>query len=171
MKPLLVLGLCLAASSAGAQAITVANGANVAEGSTAAAPYAGGGTPPPLVAALKGIQIGLAALNNTTPQPVKGTGSTVTNLSGTVATGGTFQTLAAANAARKTCYVSNPANASEVLFVFVYDGVASETTGHSISLAAGKSWDASLGGGATVLSNRIDVTATTSTHAFNAGCG
>ena len=167
MKRLALLA-CLIALPAQAQ-LTLGNGANVAEGSTTDNPWAGLGAGT-AIAISKATQQALATLYNTNPQPIYGKGYAITNSSGTVTAGGTFQTLFTANTSRRICYVQNPSSASENLAVFVYDGVKSETVANSISLPAGQRWTVAQGDGGSVISNRIDVTATTNGHAFIAGC-
>ena len=87
-----------------------------------------------------------------------------TNASGTITTGGAFQTLIAPNAAanRKGCLIQNPTTATEVLYVNV--GSASPSTANSFSLAAGASFSCNAAG--VTVSDTISVEAATTSHAF-----
>lgn len=84
------------------------------------------------------------------------------NLSSTIATGGTFQSLAVANIGRVGCLIQNPTTATEPLYVNV--GSASPSTGNSFSLAAGASFNCSVAG--VVITDAIQVEAATTGHAF-----
>lgn len=62
-----------------------------------------------------------------TPSAIVGQTGTLTNRSGTVATGGTAQTLAAVNATRKYLFVENPCAQTESLWInFTTAAVASQ---------------------------------------------
>lgn len=91
-------------------------------------------------------------------------GVTSTDISGTVTTGGTFQSVSAASASRKGGMIQNPTTATEPLYVF-FGANASATTGNSISLAPGGS--VSFNAGPIVLQDNVSVTAPTTGHAFN----
>ena len=95
-----------------------------------------------------------------TPTPIPST-----NISGTVTTGGTFQTILAANTTtRKGCTIENPTTASEALSVFASTGAAA-TVATAFTIAPGSTFSCTLPGGA-VISDAIQVTATTTGHAF-----
>jgi hypothetical protein len=84
------------------------------------------------------------------------------NLSGAIASGGTFQSLAGANPSRNGCLIENPTTATEPLYVNV--GSASPTTANSFSLAAGAAFNCGAAG--IVVTDALQVEAATSTHAF-----
>lgn len=91
--------------------------------------------------------------------------STSANLSTTVTTGGTFQTvIGGPNLARRGCMIQNPTTATEVLVVN-FGPLASATIANSFTLAAGASISCASPGGL-VLADPVNATATTSTHAF-----
>ena len=90
--------------------------------------------------------------------------ATTTNASGTIVTGGTFQSILASSGTRVGCLIQNPTTATEPLYVF-FGANASATTAKSISLAAGGSVNCAVGG-LGVATDNISATATTSTHAF-----
>lgn len=104
----------------------------------------------------------------TTAVPVSGTviatpgTGTFTNRSGTVATGGTSQTLAVANSTRMRLIIENPCAQTESLF-FNFTTAASTSAGSSIELAPCGSYDSA---GAPVSTEAITVTAATSAHPF-----
>jgi hypothetical protein len=83
-----------------------------------------------------------------------------TDASGAVTAGGTYQTVFAANTARKGCLIQNPATATEVLSVKVGAMAAPFTVpiGGSFSCAAGH----------VVVTDAITLTAATTSHAFAA---
>lgn len=91
---------------------------------------------------------------------------TSTNISGTITSGGAFQSIAAASGARKGCLVQNPTNATEPLYVF-YGANASATQAKSVSLNPGGSANCSTGSGG-VLTDNVSVMAATTGHAFMA---
>lgn len=82
--------------------------------------------------------------------------------SGTITTGGTFQQVFAQNLTRVGCFIQNPTSATEPLFI--HWTTASPTTNNSASLGPGSSF--SCGGNNTVVTGAIQVTATTTAHAF-----
>lgn len=89
-------------------------------------------------------------------------GSVSTDISGTVASGGTYQTVAVQNSLRKNCTIQNPASATESLSVKL------GTMAQPYNLAAGQALSTANGwGGAT---DAITVTATTTSHAFAGTC-
>ena len=90
-------------------------------------------------------------------------GATSTDASGTVATGGTFQSVLAANGNRKGCTIQNPTTASEVLYVY-FGPNASATTANSFSLAAGAAVSCAISG--IILDDNVSVTGATTGHAF-----
>ena len=85
-----------------------------------------------------------------------------TDISGTVTTGGTYQTIAAANSLRKNCTIQNPTTATEVLNVKI------GTMAQTFTLSAGMSISTSSGiAGA---NDPITVMAATTGHAFAGIC-
>jgi hypothetical protein len=105
--------------------------------------------------------VNAVAVTAATPLPVASNGAaaaTTTDASGTVTLGGTYQTLQAATAARKGCTVQNPITATEALSVKVNATV--------YTLAPGMSLNCQAGG--IVVTDQIQVTATTTAHAFSA---
>ena len=88
--------------------------------------------------------------------------ATITDGSGTVATGGTSQQVFAANAARTYLTCQNPVAASETLFVNI-GAAASTTAGSSYELAAGASLTFQTN---FIPTGAVNVTAVTSTHKF-----
>lgn len=85
-----------------------------------------------------------------------------TDISGTVAAGGVYQTAAAASATRKNCTIQNPSSATEALLVKF------GTMTQPYSLGAGQSIS-SLNGVVTA-TDAITVTAATLGHAFAGTC-
>ncbi len=86
------------------------------------------------------------------------------NNSGSITTGGTFQTLLASNSSRKGCLIQNPTTASEPLYVSVGIATGSATLAKAFSLAPGASFRCANGG--LVVTDNIAVTAPTTAHAF-----
>jgi hypothetical protein len=84
------------------------------------------------------------------------------NVSGTITSGGSFQTLSGANPSRNGCVIENPTTATEPLYVNV--GSASPTTTNSFSLAPGAAFNCGAAG--IVVTDALQVEAATSTHAF-----
>jgi hypothetical protein len=111
-----------------------------------------------------GNLVGVSASN---PLPVTaGTISgTLTDRSGTVTAGGTSQTLAAINAARKYILIENPINAvnGETLFIN-FTSAASTSAAGSIQIAPGGSINLNIG--TYITTELITVTAATTGHAF-----
>jgi hypothetical protein len=95
-----------------------------------------------------------------------GAGQPVTsqNISTTITSGGSFQTLTAANQARNGCLIQNPTTATEPLYVYFGSGTASVAA--SFSLAPGAAVSCSFNGA--VATDAIQVEATTTSHAFTA---
>jgi hypothetical protein len=87
-------------------------------------------------------------------------GTTSTDASGTIATGGTYQTIVAASGTRKGCLIQNPATATEVF------NVKFGTMANPFTLLAGMSIGCSQGG--IVLQDAVTATAATGGHAFSA---
>lgn len=104
----------------------------------------------------------VVAKAQTPPQIVAYNNVLSNNNSGTITTGGTFQTLLAVNSNRKGCLIQNPAAASETLFVFVGSGIAS--TAKSFALSAGSAFSCFAGN--IVISDVIQVEAATTSHTF-----
>jgi hypothetical protein len=86
------------------------------------------------------------------------------NISTTIAAGGSFQNLAGAgaNPSRNGCLIQNPTTATEPLYV--HFGSDSATAANSYSLAPGASISCGVPGG--VITDTIQVEATTTAHAF-----
>lgn len=87
-----------------------------------------------------------------------------TNISGTVTTGGAFQSISASSTTRHGCFIQNPITATETLFVF-FGANASATTSNSVGVAPGAAVTCATGAGQ-VLSDNISVSAATASHAF-----
>lgn len=94
-----------------------------------------------------------------TPLQVKTIGG---SLAGTIAVGGTFQTLFASTPSRLGCQVINPPTATETIYIFI--GSGSATTSASIPLVPSGVFTCNFGG--VVLTDKISVEATTTSHAF-----
>ena len=86
------------------------------------------------------------------------------NASGTVAAGGTFQTVFAADPSRNGCLIQNPTTATEALYVNV--GSAAPATANSFSIAAGATFSCNVAGH--VLTDKVTLEAATTGHAFTA---
>lgn len=99
--------------------------------------------------------------------PVKTTpdGVTTTDASGTVTVASGDQIAIAANTSRKGGTIINPPSAVESLFID-FGIAASVSTGRSIELAPGQSFD--LNRGAVVITDAVHVTALTAGHVFQA---
>lgn len=89
-------------------------------------------------------------------------GGASTDISGTVAAGGVYQTVAAASTSRKNCTIQNPTSATEALLVKF------GTMSQAYSLAAGQAISAL--NGTVVATDAITVTAATTSHAFAGTC-
>ena len=100
-------------------------------------------------------------VDSTHPLPV-GSGAAIvsTNASTTVATGTTYQTVFAASTARRGCLIQNPTTATEVLNV--RQGGAAVFT-----LPIGAVFNCASPAGV-VVSDLVEVTAATTSHAFTA---
>lgn len=85
---------------------------------------------------------------------------TITDRSTTITAGGTAQTLMAANTSRKDCLIQNPTSESELLYVNV--GATAATTGNSVELLPGMSFNCAGNGG--VPTALISVVAATTSH-------
>jgi hypothetical protein len=97
-----------------------------------------------------------------TPLPVSTTrGATSTDASGTVAAGGTYQTVFASSATRKGCTIQNPTTATEVLNVKV------GTMASPFTIPIGGSFSCAAGAGV-VVTDAVTLTAATTAHAFSA---
>lgn len=108
---------------------------------------------------------GRRCVDDTVTATIASLGATSTAASGTVAAGGTFQSIIAASGSRLGCLIENPTTATEPLYVF-FGANGSATTGNSVSLAPGGSVACSTG--LVVLQDNISVTAATTSHAFTA---
>jgi hypothetical protein len=87
--------------------------------------------------------------------------ATSTDASGTVAAGGTYQTVFAASPSRKGCLIQNPTTATEVLNIKV-GAMASP-----FALPVGQTFSCANPGGL-VITDAITITAATTSHAFAA---
>ncbi|HEY5237416.1 MAG TPA: hypothetical protein VIJ62_03465 [Rhizomicrobium sp.] len=90
---------------------------------------------------------------------------TPTDRGGTITAGGTAQTVMALNTSRAGCWIQNPANAQEDLYVSS-TASASTTPGapDDADLAPGAVW--SCVQGSNVIQSAISVNAATTNHAF-----
>jgi hypothetical protein len=88
------------------------------------------------------------------------TGVTSTDASGTIASGGVYQTVIAASGTRKGCLIQNPTTATEVLSVQV------GTMASPFTIPIGGSFNCASGG--IVVTDAITATAATTSHAFSA---
>lgn len=95
--------------------------------------------------------------------------SSVTNSAGSITTGGTFQTIAAANTARKTldfvniCNVAGNCNATTDVCYLYFGTLGSATTANSIPVSAGQEYIRSTG---TIPSAAINATCTATGDKF-----
>jgi hypothetical protein len=89
---------------------------------------------------------------------------TPTDRGGTITTGGTSQTLAAANASRKVILIQNPCNATEDLYVSSTG--AATTTGANDDADLGPCGSTILSPSGTVIQTAITVIAVTTGHRF-----
>jgi hypothetical protein len=100
-----------------------------------------------------------------TPLPVTlangAAGAASTDASGTVVTGGTYQTVFVANAGRRGCLIQNPVTASEAL------NVKAGVMASPFTVPIGGSFSCASPGGL-VVTDAISVTAATTAHAFAA---
>jgi hypothetical protein len=147
-------------------AVTLADGADTALGYTTdcATPYNGSGSAS-VISAICGVYNAVASLVSAsgTTQPIYGQAYAATNDAGTIGTGNTFQTFLASNSSRHGCFIQN--TSSHTLYVFVNDGVATKNTANSIQVAAsGGTWTCSVG--ATVITDEIDITTSTTSDTF-----
>lgn len=90
------------------------------------------------------------------------TGAVSSDISGTIASGGSYQTAAAANSNRKNCTLENPTTATEPLFVKF------GTMAQPYSLNAGQAISAL--NGVVVATDTITVSATTANHNYSGTC-
>lgn len=102
----------------------------------------------------------------TTPLPVTVTpsslsGATSSDASGAVTSGGAYQSVFAANTARKGCLIQNPSTATEVLSV----KVGAMSSPFTVPVGGTFSWRSA---GGLVVTDAITVTAATTAHAFAA---
>jgi hypothetical protein len=93
-------------------------------------------------------------------------GANFTDLSGTIATGGTAQQLVAFNSARRYIRISNPSAATESLWINDKGGTAAVAGAASWELGAGKTWEPNP-----PPINAISIVAATTAHAFEAAEG
>jgi hypothetical protein len=104
----------------------------------------------------------LAALIST-PLAAQVTPVQSTDASGTITSGGSWQTLFAA-ASRRGCLIQNPATATEPLYV--HDTTASPTLANSWELPPGSSY--ACGANNLVVNGAIQIEAATTAHAYTA---
>jgi hypothetical protein len=90
---------------------------------------------------------------------------TPTDRGGTMASGGTSQTAMAANASRKGCWIQNPINAGEDLYISsTASAVIPAGTPDDADLSPGGAWSCLQG--SNIIQTAIRVNAATSGHAF-----
>jgi len=121
-----------------------------------------GGTPSGLYLKASGVQFcptTSVTVVPSGPQTIQPLGVISTDASGTVTTGGAYQTIQAATATRHGCTVQNPLTATETLNVRV-------GTTTAFFLAPGSAFNCEVGG--IVVTDAIAVTAATTAHAFAA---
>lgn len=90
---------------------------------------------------------------------------TPTDKGGTITLGGTSQTAIAANASRKGCWIQNPVNATED--IYISSSAAAVTTAGTpddADLAPGGAWSCLQGGN--IIQTAIRIIAVTTAHAF-----
>jgi hypothetical protein len=97
----------------------------------------------------------------TVPPPVA---LTTTNVSSTITSGGSFQSVIAALNTRAGCLIENPTTATEPLYVY-FGANSSATAATSISLAPGGVTSCASGSGG-VLTDNVSLEAATTGHAF-----
>lgn len=135
---------------------------------------ASAGSIQPFIATSGGQGVDILGVNNGTVST--GTGSadthtmrvaaafqttTSTNGSTTITAGGSYQTLLASNTSRRGCLIQNPATATETLFVNV-GGADTNATSYTVSPGfAFNCWTGNF-----TISDKIDVSAATTGHAF-----
>lgn len=124
---------------------------------TAAPAYTSGQTDPLSLTTAGAVRVDNSAVN----QPIRPSTGTVTDRSGTIATGGTSQQLAATNGNRQYLLVQNPCSATEDLFVNFT--AAATTTGNSVELTpcGTLSMESSF-----VSTEQVNVIAATTGHVF-----
>ena len=88
-------------------------------------------------------------------------GAVTTQTSGTIATGGTFQTALASNVNRKGCLLSN--TSAHTMYVFL-GALASATEGKSVTVAAGGTFSCNYG--PIIVTDNVNITTSTSTDTF-----
>lgn len=88
-------------------------------------------------------------------------GSTSTTTSGTVTTANTYQSILAADSARKGCLVQNTSTATELLFI---GAPGSATAANSFTLAAGGTF--SCASGPIIVTDQLSVTSGTTGSPF-----
>lgn len=98
--------------------------------------------------------------NGAIPTTLTAAAAPSTNASTTVTTGGTYQTVVAASTSRKGCTIQNPTTATEILNVRVKATAV-------FTIPIGGSFNCGAPGNL-VISDLIEVTATTTGHAFTA---
>lgn len=143
------------ATAGGGGAVTIADGADVAEGTTTDAADLTG-TAGTAMSKLRGL---VQLLNTRVPAKQL----TLTDRSGTIAAGATAQQLAAANSSRRYLIIANPITATEALwFNFTTTAVVGSP---SIGLNAGDSFVMEAG---PISTEAISVIAATIGHAYTA---
>ena len=143
--------------------VTLMDGADTALGSKAD-PASGTGSAS-VVALLKQIHMdssgsiapGSNTIGATGPAPYS-----TTDASGTIASGGVFQTVFALNSSRHGCTIQNPTTATEILYVHADTGTA--TSANSFTIPAGGTFNCAANG--IVITDLVSVTGATTGHAF-----
>lgn len=165
-------GAALPVSGAGGGAVTVADGADVAQGALADAACATDNGTCSELALLKRANQRLTSLIAALASPFQAGGAvtpltgTFTNRSGAMTAGGTSQTLAAVNASRRRLIIQNPCTAAgqgvtaESLYIN-FTSAAAVDGGTSVELAPCGSFDSNAG---PVSTEAITVNAATTGH-------
>lgn len=83
--------------------------------------------------------------------------------SGTIATGGTFQTLITQAQSRSGCLLQN--TSTRTLYVYL-GALAAATTANSLQLTPGQTFSCANAGGTIVVNDTINVTTTTTSDTF-----
>jgi hypothetical protein len=109
-----------------------------------------------------GVQVNAALPAGTNKIGVVQQSGTLTDRSGTVATGGTSQALAASNASRKYLFIENPPSATENLFINFTSNASTSAAG-SLSLTPGGVF---IMESEFVSTEAVTVTAATTSHAY-----
>jgi len=119
----------------------------------------------PIVTAVQAVKSGndVVPISSSNPLPVAYSTAIITSCSGTIAAGGTAQTLMVANTARKGWWLQN--NSTDDLWVNCFGGTASAEQ-PSIRIRAGKMYETPAGGSG---GNALSIYGATTGQAFTAG--